>query len=61
MSNFDRHRLSLLAEDEEGWRAELRRYLKDMPADVTKDSDIVMWWQVSLFHGLHDSAVVRYM
>ena len=46
MSEFDRHRLSLLAGDEEGWGAELRSYLKDMPADVTKDIDIVNWWQV---------------
>jgi hypothetical protein len=47
-SEFDRHRLSLLTEDEEGWAAELRRYLKDMPADVTKDTDVIKWWQVSL-------------
>jgi len=24
--------------------AELRYYLKDMPADVTKETDIVEWW-----------------
>jgi hypothetical protein len=32
--------------EDEGWQAELRRYLKDLPADVTKDTDIVKWWQV---------------
>jgi len=30
----------------DGWRAELRQYLKDMPTNVTKDTDIVEWWQV---------------
>jgi hypothetical protein len=50
LSEFDRVRLSLIAkEDGEGWPAELRRYLKEMPDDVTKDTDIVEWWQVS-FH-----------
>ena len=48
LSEFDRHHLTLLLGQEgEGWQAELRRYLKDMPADVTKDTDIVKWWQVS--------------
>jgi hypothetical protein len=46
LSDFDRHRLSLVAkDDEEGWPAELRRYLKEMPADVTKETDVVKWWQ----------------
>ena len=31
----------------EGWRTELRRYLDDMPSDVTKDTDVVEWWGVS--------------
>jgi hypothetical protein len=48
LSEFDRHCLSLIEkEEEEGWPAELRRYLKDMPDDVTKNTDIVEWWQVS--------------
>ena len=48
LSDFDRHRQSLITqeEDDEGWAAELRRYLKDMPADVSKETDIVEWWQV---------------
>ena len=46
-SEFDRHRRTLVSdEQEEGWQAEIRRYLKDLPADVTKDTDIVAWWQV---------------
>jgi hypothetical protein len=51
MSEFDRYHLALVLRDndEEGWPSELRRYLKDMPADVTKDTDIVVWWQVSRF------------
>jgi hypothetical protein len=49
LSEFDRHRLSLLAsqdEEEEGWQSEMRRYLKDLPANVRRDTDIVKWWQV---------------
>ena len=48
LSAFDRHQLTLLVgqEEGEGWQAELRRYLKDLPTDITKDTDIVEWWQV---------------
>ena len=49
LSEFDRHRQMLVEqneEEEEGWAAELRRYLKDMPAEVSKETDIVEWWQV---------------
>jgi len=49
LSDFDRYRLTLLAADKaEGWEAELRRFLKDMPADVTPETDIVLWWQDTL-------------
>lgn len=48
LSEFDRHRLTLLSNqaDDEGWQSEMRRYLKDLPAEVTKETDIVKWWQV---------------
>jgi len=47
LSEFDHHRLTLLSgQVGEGWPAELHQYLKDMPANVTKDTDIVEWWQV---------------
>jgi hypothetical protein len=47
LSDYDRYRLTLLSTMErEGWEAELRRYEKDMPADVSPDTDIVIWWQV---------------
>ena len=51
LSEFDRHQLTLLSsqEEDEGWQAELHRYLKDMPTDVTKDTDIVEWWQVCIY------------
>lgn len=50
-SEFDRYHQSLVAmDDDEGWASELRRYLKDRPADVTKDTDIIIWWQVSLLN-----------
>jgi len=46
-SEYDHLRRSRLLPDnqDDGWEAELRRYLKDFAQDVTKDSDIVTWWQ----------------
>jgi hypothetical protein len=50
LSDFDRFRLGRVTRDgEEGWQPELRRYLKELPADVSKDTDIVEWWQVQWF------------
>ncbi|KAF5368777.1 hypothetical protein D9615_010411 [Tricholomella constricta] len=47
LSEFDRHRLTLLTDGTDShWQSELRRYLKDVPADVTRDTDIVAWWSV---------------
>ncbi|KAH7904966.1 hypothetical protein BJ138DRAFT_1118908 [Hygrophoropsis aurantiaca] len=47
-SDFDRHRRLLIEQatrnQDTGWAAELRRYLQDMPEDVTKDTDIIKWW-----------------
>jgi hypothetical protein len=49
MLEFSRHRLSLVSANEEGWQAELRRYLGNMPTNVLEHTDIVKWWQVHLF------------
>jgi hypothetical protein len=50
LSKFDKHRETLLSEDtEEGWASKLRRYHDTMQQDVTKQMDIVEWWQVSKF------------
>ena len=54
-SNFDCYRQSLLNTNdkaEEHWQSELRRYLKEFLHDVTKDTNIIEWWQVSssLYH-----------
>jgi hypothetical protein len=47
LSEFDKHRKQLLTDDaQEGWVSELRRYLSTMQGDVTKDTDLVEWWQV---------------
>lgn len=47
LSDYDQYRRTLLSTMEcDGWAAELRRYLKDMPADVSPETDIVEWWQV---------------
>ena len=55
LSDYDRYRLTLLSTMErEGWEAELRRYEKDMPADVFPETDIVMWWQVCPYISLQD-------
>ena len=55
MSDFDRYRRRLVAiEDDEGWQSELRRYLKDMPAEVTAETDIICYWQVRVhFLSIH--------
>ena len=48
VTSFDRYRQTLIRKDDkEGWAAEKCHYLKDMPADVTKETDVVEWWQVS--------------
>ena len=45
-SKYDRYHQSLLEmDDREGWSSELRCYLNDRPDDVTKDTDIIKWWQ----------------
>lgn len=53
-SEYDRHRRILVQqavyEHNAGWAAELRRYLKDMLEDVSKETDIVQWWSVSLYN-----------
>ena len=49
-SEFDKHREMLLTANMiEGWVAELRRYLSTMQRDVTKNTDLVEWWQVRHF------------
>ncbi len=35
-------------DSEEGWASELRHYLRHLPADVMKETDIVEWWQIWL-------------
>jgi len=48
LSEFDKHRETLLEADvEEGWASELRRFLSCIHRDVTKHTDLVQWWQVS--------------
>jgi hAT family C-terminal dimerisation region len=45
LTGFDRHRRTLVARGEEGWVAELGRYLADLPHDATSDMDVVKYWQ----------------
>jgi hypothetical protein len=54
MTDFDRYRRTLVAnEEDEGWQSEKRRYLKDMPADVSPETDIILYWQVCHFVSFH--------
>ncbi|GLB45657.1 hypothetical protein LshimejAT787_2500490 [Lyophyllum shimeji] len=47
ISDFEQHRRKLVGrEANEGWEAELQRYLKDRPRGLVADMDIVSWWQV---------------
>ena len=48
LSEYDKLRESLLTDDAvEGWASELCRYLCTMQREVTKETDLVKWWQVS--------------
>ena len=51
MSNFDCHCWSLIINgtSSETCGAEVRRYLKKVEEDVTKDTNVVKWWQVSSY------------
>jgi hypothetical protein len=50
LSEFDRHRLLLVSRqnEDEGWQSEMRRYIKEIPRNITKDTDIVKWWEVCM-------------
>jgi hypothetical protein len=49
LSDYNQYWQTLVAnEHNKGWAAELWCYLKPMPVDVTKDTDIIEWWQVCL-------------
>jgi hAT family C-terminal dimerisation region len=50
MAEFDCHCHTLITHDrEEDWNAELCRYLRDMPDDVTVKTDLIDWWSVCIF------------
>jgi len=53
LSKYDQHCLMLNSEEvDKEWAAELRCYLKEVPADVTWETDIVKWWLVSYIYKL---------
>jgi hypothetical protein len=48
-TEYQKHRQRLIEQAsavEEGWAAELRRYLKDVHTDVDEDTDLIKFWQV---------------
>src|SRR3979411_2758392 len=48
LSDYDKYCETLLSNNaEEGWASELRRYLSMMQRDVTRETDVVEWWQAS--------------
>lgn len=50
LSDLDQFHLEhVMWDNKEGWASELQCYLKELPADVTKDTDIIEWWQVQSF------------
>ena len=50
LSEYDQYRQSLISkDDDEGWNSKYRCYMKDRPANVNKNTDIVWWWQLSFF------------
>lgn len=54
-SDFDQYRRSLIAQEiDEGWQSEKRRYVNKMPADVTRDTDVVKWWEVHYFSFIYN-------
>jgi hypothetical protein len=47
ISEYDQYYQTLVEmDDDKGWASKLKYYLKDRPADVLKETDIVQWWQV---------------
>ena len=47
---FDKLCEMLLTNDTvEGWASELHHYLNTMQRNVTKETDLIEWWQVSYF------------
>ncbi len=52
IDEYDRERMRRLqsTESEDGWKAELQRYLNDPAPDVKHDTDTVKWWAVSMVY-----------
>ena len=50
LSDYDQYWQTLIDKnDNEEWSSELQHYKNSYPVDVTKDTDIVQWWQVCSF------------
>ena len=50
LSEYDKLHETLLTDDaEEGWASRLHHYLYTMQRDMTKETDLVEWWQVGYF------------
>ena len=65
LSDYHRYRCSIMSTMQcEGWEAELCHYEKDMPADVSPETDIIEWWQVCvppyIIHDLCSLNIVHY-
>ena len=50
LSEYDKLHETLLTDDaEEGWTSKLRHYLYTMQRDVTTETALIEWWQISYF------------
>jgi hypothetical protein len=49
LAGYAQHRQRLLARGEEGWVAELGRYLSDLSRDSSPEMDVIKYWQVCIF------------
>jgi len=53
LSKYDQHCLMLISQEvDKEWAAELWHYLKEVPTDITQETDIVKWWSVSYLYKL---------
>jgi hypothetical protein len=52
LASYAQHRQMLLARGEEGWVAELGRYIGDLPRDVSPEMDVVKYWQVRVYYAM---------
>ena len=46
--DYKQHRCALIKKSSMGWSAELHLYLNEIAEDVTRDTDVIDWWGLSI-------------